>query len=143
MASQFISTWLYVLKSVGHSFRKQQEMDFQFAFKHLQLDLMTLPDLYFTNLSKKNHRFLTTEHFICRHENVDVSVQLQVVGHFVDVCSKHISTTSSCPSDLHDNHKLVSHIMYYSSFIKWLNNNKKIDQMPNKRAYLNLFGLHA
>ena len=33
--------------------------------------------------------------------------------------------------------------MYYSSFIKWLNNNNKNDQMPNKRAYLNLFGLHA
>ena len=53
MASQFISTCLYVLKSVRHFFRKQQEMDFQFAFKHLQLDLMTLPDLYFTKLSKK------------------------------------------------------------------------------------------
>ena len=33
--------------------------------------------------------------------------------------------------------------MYCSRFIKWLNNNNKIDQMPNKRAYLNLFGLHT
>ena len=33
--------------------------------------------------------------------------------------------------------------MYCSRFIKWLNNNKKTDQMPNKRAYLNLFGLHT
>ena len=48
------------MKSVRHFFRKQQEMDFQFAFKHLQLDLMTLPGLYFRTYPKKppifNHR---------------------------------------------------------------------------------------